>query len=258
MGASRGQGSGGADDRPASGAVTPGDRAGRTPTSDRPASGAVAPGGGGGGRPGWLRWLLPLLAVLALGALALILFTGGDDDEPERAQAPAQTQEPAPAAGGTADADSEGEVGNPGGTQESGSAGGTGAAGTAAEAGAGGEAGTLVAGGRDLLPAPAEGFGNSVGQDAEGRNVVVQELTEDGFFVGSSEDDRVFVEWGGTVGEDESDTYLPKVGDRVNLEGPVRPAPENPRRTLKLDREDAEVVSTHGAYVNADSVEAAS
>jgi hypothetical protein len=74
-----------------------------------------------------------------------------------------------------------------------------------------------------------------------------------GFFAGTSPQDRVYVEWSSAVGENEA-SFLPKVGDRVNLRGPVRPAPADPARTLKLSPEDAQLVSSQGAFVNAEEV----
>ena len=89
----------------------------------------------------------------------------------------------------------------------------------------------------------------------------VQEvIPEEGFFVGTSEEDRVYVEFGGDVGETEqnSNSYDAKVGDVVNLTGPVRPAPAEPEQTLNLDAEDARVVEEQGAFINAETVEKAS
>jgi hypothetical protein len=89
--------------------------------------------------------------------------------------------------------------------------------------------------------------------------VTVQSVTEAGFFVGTSAQDRRFVEWGGDVGDDEADQpFRPQVGDKVNLTGPVKEAPEDPAQTLDLPEQDAALVSEQGAYVNADSVEPAS
>jgi hypothetical protein len=75
----------------------------------------------------------------------------------------------------------------------------------------------------------------------------------EGFWVGSSAQDRVYVEWGGDVGADEA-TYRPKVGEKVNLTGPVRPAPEDPAQTLNLKAADADLVRSQGGYINADDV----
>jgi hypothetical protein len=63
----------------------------------------------------------------------------------------------------------------------------------------------------------------------------VQSVVKDeGFWVGSSQRNRVHVEYGGDVGVDENQGVEPSVGDKVNLTGPVRTAPENPARTLNL------------------------
>jgi hypothetical protein len=119
----------------------------------------------------------------------------------------------------------------------------------------------MNAGGTSILPPPGGGLGDYVGEDATGKSVVVQSVvrnaeqndTLEGFWVGSSAQDRVYVEWGGTVGSNEAD-YTPEVGEKVDLTGPVRPAPENPETALKLNAADAELVRTHGGFVNADEV----
>jgi hypothetical protein len=77
-----------------------------------------------------------------------------------------------------------------------------------------------------------------------------------GFWVGSSNDDRVFVEYGSTVGSDEAQPYNPKVGDVVELRGEVRPAPADPARTLKLAGRDAKQLKVQGAYINVQDVRA--
>ncbi len=124
------------------------------------------------------------------------------------------------------------------------------------------EAGSLTAGGRSLLGAGAgASHERYVEQPAEGRRVRVQEVIPDeGFFVGTSEEDRVYVEFGGDVGETEqrSNTYDAQVGDEVNLTGPVRPAPAEPEQTLNLDPDDARQVKEQGAFINAETVEKAS
>jgi hypothetical protein len=47
-------------------------------------------------------------------------------------------------------------------------------------------------------------------------------------------------------------------GDGVDLRGPVKKAPKSAGTTLKLNEADAALVSTQGAYINADIVKAAS
>jgi hypothetical protein len=202
-------------------------RTGAHAATDDDRTGARAVGGGPPAkhRPGWLWWLLGLLAVALIAAL-LIGLLGGDDSE--NAQNPAAQN----------------------GQSES----------TTAVAGS--EAsGALTAGGTNLLPVPTSGLGDTVGEVAQGRDVVVQSVVTgqenpdalEGFWVGSSQQDRVYVEWGGDVGANEAD-YLPKVDEKVNLTGPVRAAPQDPAQTLNLSSDDAQLVRSQGAYVNADEV----
>jgi hypothetical protein len=120
-------------------------------------------------------------------------------------------------------------------------------------ASAGGDDAGLRAAGVDLLAGTPDAA-DVVGRAAAGRGVRVQQVVPgEGFFVGTSERDRVYVEFGGDVGEDET-SELPRRGDVVDLSGPVRPAPEDPARTLELDDEQAALVEELGFYVNADRV----
>src|SRR4051812_17466429 len=92
-------------------------------------------------RLGWLWWLLGLLALAAIIAL-LVGLTGGDDGD-ERTATPSGQNEP---------------------SGQSAGAGGTTAA------------GELGAGDVKLLPVPNGGFAGSVGDSAQGRDVVVQSV----------------------------------------------------------------------------------
>ncbi len=116
-----------------------------------------------------------------------------------------------------------------------------------------------LASGEPLLPVPDD-LSGFVGDDAQCTGVVVQSVVDDdGFWVGTSQSDRVYVEYGGDVGEtEEGSSFVPAVGDRVDLSGPIRPAPQNPGRTLRLRQADNDLVRRQGAYVNADTAEAAS
>jgi len=209
---------------------------------------------GDGGRRkggGWLKWLLLGLLAAALLALVIGLISCGDD-EPEASAPAAATQAEGAAEGAGAAA---GEAADDA----------TGAAGEAADDAAGaaggaaaGAAGTLTAEGEDILPTDVDISGR-IDQQATGEAVTVQSVVESGFWVGTSAQDRRFVEWGGDVGDDESDqAFRPKVGDKVNLRGPVKQAPQDPAQTLDLPEDDAALVSEQGAYVNANSVEPAS
>ena len=119
----------------------------------------------------------------------------------------------------------------------------------------GSDAGQLNAGGAQLLPPPAGGLSGQVGQMATGKDVVVQAVNgNEGFFVGSSTKDRVYVEWGGDVGENEPSKFQPQEGDKVNLTGPLQAAGPEQLRKLKLSEADAQLVRSQGAFVNADRV----
>jgi hypothetical protein len=180
---------------------------------------------------GWWKWLLALL-LLALVVVAIVLLTGGgDDDEPSSTSPAASTTTTSASTAAPATTGPD----------------------TSASAPADG-AGTLTAGGSSLLGGAQ--VADALDETATGEGLEVLAKTDGGFFVGTSEDDRVFVEYAGDVGTDEpsAGTYVPEVGDVVDLEGPVAEAPKDPARTLKLDAADADLVERQGAYVNADTV----
>ena len=117
------------------------------------------------------------------------------------------------------------------------------------------DTGTLNAGGAQLLPPPASGLSGEVGKAASGKDLVVQSVNgNEGFFVGSSTTDRVYVEWGGDVGANEASRFQPQKGDRVNLTGPVQAAGAEQLRKLKLSGDDLELVRSQGGFVNANRV----
>ena len=192
-------------------------------------------------RRGALWLLLGLLLLAAIVALVLALTLGGKDDS-KGSQA--------------------GKQSSPSGGASNNSGGGTAAgSGSSATSGSGAGSGRLTAGAAKMLPVPSGGLERFVGKRARGRDVIVlsrirdrkERKQLDGFWVGSSKKDRVYVEWGGGVGPDEA-KFLPKVGQHVNLSGPVRPAPRNPQKTLNLGPSAAHAVSRQGAYINADTV----
>jgi hypothetical protein len=123
---------------------------------------------------------------------------------------------------------------------------------------AGSDAGQLTAGNAQLLPPPADGLSAQVGKTATGKDVVVQSVNgNEGFFVGSNATDRVYVEWGGDVGENEPSRFQPQKDQKVNLTGPVQAAGAEELGKLKLSAAEAELVRSQGAFVNADRVSAA-
>ncbi len=211
------------------------------PTGDRPTGDRSTGARAAAGQPhrkrglGWLWLVLGLLALAAIIAALAGAFDGNDD--PERPSGQAQQQaDPNAGAGAGAGAGQE-------------------------ATGGASDAGRLVAGGTSLLPVPSGGLSEYVGEQARGENVRVLSVVSnaddpealEGFWVGTSDQDRTYVEWGGDVGTDEAD-YRPEVGERVNLTGPVRPAPQDPAQTLNLSDTDAELVRSQGGYINADEV----
>ena len=122
----------------------------------------------------------------------------------------------------------------------------------------GASVGQLSAGTTKLLPPPAGGLSGEVGKTATGKDVVVQSVNgNEGFFVGSSATDRVYIEWGGDVGQDEASRFEPRKGQKVNLTGPVEPAGAREIARLKLSAADAGVVRSQGAFENAERVSGA-
>lgn len=145
-------------------------------------------------------WALALLAVVLLGILLFALSQCSNT-------APAPAPGPAAPASATASADTA-----------------TGAAPSASAAGAATGAGTLTAGGAALLPVSgAADAGGSlaaqVGKPVTGTGVTVLSVPADeGFWVGSSDTDRVWVQLTGGGGESP---YSVKAGDRVDFTGQV-------------------------------------
>jgi hypothetical protein len=125
------------------------------------------------------------------------------------------------------------------------------------DAAGGGSASTasLTATGKSLLPVPAEGLGALAGDPAKGKALQVVSVNgNEGFSVAKGNSDPVYVEWGGDVGQDEASRFQPKVGQKVNLTGPLQQAGDNVAERLKLEPDDARLVESQGAFVNADRV----
>jgi hypothetical protein len=157
-------------------------------------------------------WLWTLLALLALAALLLGLTQCGNSADPASTAAgttaSANTAASEPAAGGASPAAAPAP------------------AGTGAGAGAGAGAavqGALTADGTSLLPVaqvagPNGELTSQVGKSATARGVLVQSVPADeGFWAGTSETDRVWVQLSGT-GESG---YVVQQGDHVDFSGQV-------------------------------------
>jgi hypothetical protein len=120
-----------------------------------------------------------------------------------------------------------------------------------------GAAGTLTAKGTELRGSDPGTLTGATGQRATGNDVRVLSVERgSGFWVGTSQQDRTFVEWGSAAGANENQSFVPKVGQKVDLVGPVQKAPADPAKTLHIGPADARLVIQEGAFVNADRVAA--
>lgn len=153
-------------------------------------------------RPGWLIPLLALLGLLLIGlVLWLVLHNRGSDSSPAAAAATA-TSSTAPTA-----------------TESAATATDTATATASASAAGGGTAadGQLLAGGQAVLPltAGSTDLSRYAGQPATARTVAVQSVPADeGFWVGTSATDRVWVQLTGAAGESP---VTVKAGDRISF-----------------------------------------
>lgn len=154
-------------------------------------------------RPGWLLPLLSLLGLLLLlGLLFAFLNRDGDKNKGGKAANNPATSAP-PTAGPTAGP----------------TTGGTGTGGTGAGTGTG--VGQLLAGGQSVLPlssgSNADDLSQYAGKEATAKGVLVQSVPADeGFWVGDSEADRVWVQLTGGTAESG---YTVRRGDRINFAG---------------------------------------
>jgi hypothetical protein len=156
------------------------------------------------GAPNRRKWLLPLLVALAVLAALIFLVSrlGADDDPAPTAGTPTGAASALPAAPPAA------------------------ASGAAQpDAGQAGSPGTVTAAGENLLSDPtAAGLGGHSGEQALGRAARVESVPADeGFWVGTSEKNRVWVQLTGVRGESD---YKVKEGDSVDFTGTVTRADE--------------------------------
>ena len=198
------------------------------PRGSRPAAVPLSTG------PSRRKWLLPLLlALLALIALLFLLSRCGDDDDTSATGTPTTP----PTAAATAPAASpsvSAAASEPAGT------------GQAADA----EPGAVTAGGANLLGASADDLRTHAGQPAAGRAVRVQSVPADeGFWVGTSEQDRLWVQLSGTAGES---AYKVRQGDSIDFTGTVTATPEDfAAKTGVTEAEGAGQLTSQGFHVSA-------
>ena len=192
-----------------------------------------------GGQPNRRKWLLPLLlGLLALIALLFLLSRCGNDDP---ATPTAGTSASPTAAASTAATTTDSASASPSAT-----AGETGGA-------QDGQSGAVTSGDDNLLAAGG-GAGTAAslrehdGQQAVGRVVRVLSVPADeGFWVGTSAQERLWVQLTGTRGESD---YKVKEGDTVEFTGTVTPAAKGFAAEVGVTAaEGAEQLTSQGYYV---------
>jgi len=96
--------------------------------------------------------------------------------------------------------------------------------------------GTVTVDGTPILPLPEAGLAEFAGGAAEGQSVPVQSVvSDDGFWVGSSETDRLFVFL--DIGEAEPPPPL-ELGEPISISGTLEPAPADPETEFGIRAED--------------------
>lgn len=186
------------------------------PRSDNPGSGTARPAQTGATaatptdrrRKPWWLWALFALVILAI--LLISLTRCGPDNTSSNAPA-SSVPRAAPSAVGPAP--NTAPVGPPSAAAPS--------AGTGAGAAGGGGQGALTADGTSLLPLGQVGGSDGdltslVGKTVSARGVLVQSVpTDEGFWVGDSDTDRIWVQLNG----DGESGYTVKQGDRIDFTG---------------------------------------
>ena len=175
-----------------------------------------------------------LLALLALIAVLFLLSRCGDDDDPAATGTPTTPATATATTAPVASASVPATASAPAGTGQD----------------ANGEPGAVTAGGADLLGASAGDLRTHAGQEAAGRAVRVQSVPADeGFRVGTSEQDRLWVQLSGTGGEF---TYKVRQGDSIDFTGTVTATPEGfAARTGVTEAEGAGLLTSQGFHVSA-------
>ena len=188
-----------------------------------------------------LAWLLPL-GLLLLALLGLALYFGLRDDGGDEVGGNAAVQEQAQQDGGGSGAG--------GGSAGGGSAGGGSAGGGGASADAG--SGTLTAGSRSLLPIPsAPVLSGLAGQQVTGTSVPVESVVSDeAFWVGTSEQNRVFVR----LERGSESPFRVRAGENVSFRGVLAQANAGLAEELGVtEAEGAALLARQGSYVDVKS-----
>ena len=225
---------------------------------------------------GWLPWaLLGLLALLV--AATFLVINAVDDDGPAGAAGDTLGQLNSGGSGidgqdgdgkiaGTEEGAAQEGTGQEGTGQEGNGQEGTGQEGTAsaapdaqASAGAGGSAASrsLTADGHDQHAEPAGGsLTDRAGQAVTGTATVESVVSDEGFWVGSSAKERVFVFLTPEARQSQGESgFQVTAGQTIQLDGAMTALQESPEVTEGVEAaEGADQLTSQGAYVRADSV----
>lgn len=205
-------------------------------------------------RPWWIWALIALVIIVVLILLLVQCGSGGGAGDPDEAAAPAPTGAPA-AADPSAGADASGSAAAPG--TAPGGAAATAAPGSGSTgSGGAGAAGTLTAGDTALLPitgaaGPSGELTALVGRPVSAQGVPVESVPSDeGFWIGSSPTDRVFVQL--TVPPGES-PYQVQAGQLVTFSGAMAAnAPGYAEQIGVTAEEGADQLTREAAHIEVD------
>jgi hypothetical protein len=215
---------------------------------------------------GWLPWLLlGLLGLLLAGVLLLI--NAVDDDGPDGPAGDALGQVNSGGSGldgqdgdgkiaGTED-DTTGGTDAEGGAQDGATEDGAAQDGAAQDGAAqGGGAAQLTADGQDLLAASGSSLGERAGQAVTGSAVVESVVSDEGFWVGSGRESRVFVFLTPQARESAGESgFQVQAGQTVQIEGSMVTADEAPDALAGVEEaEGLSQLQQQGALVSADAV----
>ena len=222
---------------------------------------------------GWLPWaLLGLLGLLL--AAVLLVINAVDDDGPDGPAGDSLGQVNSGGSGldgadgngkiagaeGDSDASAEGEAGGESGSagSESGSTG-SGSSGSGTESGAAGGGASLTADGQDLLAASGASFADRAGQSVTGTARVESVVSDEGFWVGSSPQERVFVFLTPQARRSQGESgFTVTAGQTVKMSGAVAALADTPEAAEGVTADEGRSqLDQQAAYVSADSVELA-
>ena len=199
---------------------------------------------------GWLPVALLLGLLLLLALIFLLVKAAGDDDGEKVPAGDSLGQAAGGAAAPAADQPGAGAVATP---TDVASAGGTPSGPSGPPTGANG---ALSAGGTELLSVPGGRLGSLTGQAASGQAVVQSVVADEGFWVGPSATNRVFVVLTPQArGADGESPFQVTAGQTVQLKGTVKPSDAALADGLEVEAgEGKQQLIDQGGYVEATSI----